>query len=154
MKPRKNNLSAAEITKQVDVKYKKTKRVQFEDGHTIDIEMLFRPSKKDALIVELMELLQSSYEKEKKVDAAVGIGLTIALVVKCFTSLETDAQSCEELLSLIRTLKDGGYLDTILAAFEQTELDSIFNDLKIAIDKVNHGIKLAMQEFETGEESK
>ncbi|QJD84000.1 hypothetical protein [Cohnella herbarum] len=150
MNMRKNNLSSLQMTKKVNDKYKRTKRVQFANGSTLDIDLLFRPSKRDDLIADLLNLVKFAFENNKKFDASIGIALSTALIIKYFTSLETDAESYDDMLNLIVALKDGEYLQDIITSFVQDELEKIFGDLKRAINLVHEEVTKSNIATETG----
>ncbi|MCM3274165.1 hypothetical protein [Paenibacillus elgii] len=126
------NLSMSLVKKQDAQKYKERKRVNFDDAK-VDVDVVFRPSKRNLVVAETLDVLQNALVENKKMDGATGIAISTALIIKHFTSIETDAEGYDGLLNMLTLLKDGDYLEKITGAFEQDELEKMFEELNKAI---------------------
>lgn len=126
------NLSMSLVKKQDAAKYKDKKRVNFDDAK-VDIDVIFRPSKRNLVVAEMLDVLHNALVEKRKMDGGIGLILSNALIIKHFTSIETDAEGYEGLINMLTLLKDGDYLEKIMNAFEQTQLETMYEELNKAI---------------------
>ncbi|MVP00804.1 hypothetical protein [Paenibacillus lutrae] len=140
MSKREKNLSLQQVKKQNNQKYKELKRITFEQSK-IDLDVTFRPSKVNALTADFMGIMQEALTHSKLFDAGAALSVGTALIIKHFTSIETDADDYDGLLDMLRQLKDGNYLDPIMDSFQFEEVEKIFETLKNAVSLVTDEVK-------------
>ncbi|MBU7316147.1 hypothetical protein [Paenibacillus oleatilyticus] len=126
------NLSMSLVKKQDAAKYKDKKRVNFDDVK-VDVDVVFRPSKRNLVVAEMLDVLHNALVEKKKMDGGVGLIISNALIVKHFTSIETDAEDYEGLINMLTLLTDGEYLEKIMNAFEKEQLEIMYEELNKAI---------------------
>lgn len=136
MRKQTKNLSLTTVKKQNAAKFKALKKVHLTSGGYVDVDTVFRPSKITAAAEELLNIFKEAFESNKRIDAAVGVLLSTALLIKNFTSLETDAHGYDGLLALLGELQDGNYVEEILESFEKSEIDKLFHMLKQSTDNL------------------
>ncbi|MCI1763636.1 hypothetical protein [Heyndrickxia oleronia] len=129
------NLSLNQIKKQNTQKFKDKKRVQF-DNAKLDIDLVFRPSKKNQLFTEFMEVVVEGLQNKKVFDTEVILALSVMLAIKHFTSIETNAEGYDGLLEMMSILDDGEYTKKILEEFNKTELENLLLELRQIVSKV------------------
>ena len=147
MNKKLKNLSMSQVNQENAAKYKDLKRVSF-DGAKIDIDVRFRPSKRTTAVSELLNVLQEAFKNNKKIDASIGVGISTSIIIKNFTSIETDAEGYDGLLALLAALKDASYLDKIVESFNEDELNTMLNEMNEAIQKVVAEFNNSVQEDE------
>lgn len=136
MRKQPKNLSLTAVKRQNTAKFKALKKVHLTSGGYVDVDTVFRPSKITATAQELLAVFQEAFESKKRIDAAVGVLLSTALLIKNFTSLETDARGYDGLLALLGELQDGNYVEEILEGFEKSEIEKLFDMLKQSTDNL------------------
>ncbi|MBW7474071.1 hypothetical protein K0T92_04900 [Paenibacillus oenotherae] len=136
MRKQTKNLSLSTVKKQNASAFKELKRVHLTSGGFVDLDVVFRPTKITATAQELLAVFKESFESHKKIDATIGVLLSTALLIKNFTSLETDASGYDGLLALFNELQDGKYVEEIVAGFEKAEIEKLFEELKQATDNL------------------
>ncbi|WP_010498385.1 hypothetical protein [Paenibacillus elgii] len=126
------NLSMSLVKKQDAAKYKDKKRVNFDDVK-VDVDVVFRPSKRNLVVAEMLDVLHNALVEKRKMDGGIGLIISNALIVKHFTSIETDAEDYEGLINMLTLLTDGEYLEKIMTAFEKEQLEIMYEELNKAI---------------------
>ncbi|MFF2157023.1 hypothetical protein ACFVVQ_17175 [Paenibacillus chitinolyticus] len=144
MSKKEKNLSLPQVKRQNNQIYKDKKRIVLGQSK-LDLDMVFRPSKTNELTAEFIGLMQQAMKEAKPFDAGVAMGLTVALVIRYFTSIETNAQSYEEHLDMLRQLKDADYLDTIMDAFELSEVERVFEEIQRSITSLTAEVNKSLQ---------
>ncbi|NEW08221.1 hypothetical protein GK047_19660 [Paenibacillus sp. SYP-B3998] len=129
------NLSVAVVKKQNAQMYKDKKTIHFENAKLL-VDIVFRPSKKSLVIAEMLDVLKEAMLENQKIDSAKGIALSTMLIIKHFTSIETDAQGYNGLLDMLVQLNDGEYTPKIIESFEQIELEKMFSELSNSMELV------------------
>ena len=138
-------LSAASVQRSNRAAYRKTKRIDFETAH-LDVDLVFRPSGKRSAIAEFLQAMHEMLEAERRIDPSMGLLIAAALLIKTFTTLTTNAQGYRDLLELACALEDGGYLGTILNAFEPAELEKFYAELNEAIRMAGENLNEVMDD--------
>jgi hypothetical protein len=130
------NLSLSHIKKQDTQKYKEKKQVLFDDGKTkVDVDVVFRPSKINEVISDLLKLIQEKVEKEEAPNGETIMVVVLSLIVKHFSSIDVKgANTFNDYLEMYMIMNDNGYLSPILQAFDPQELQK-------AIDEVNKNLE-------------
>jgi hypothetical protein len=130
------NLSLSHIKKQDIQKYKEKKQVLFDDGKTkVDVDVVFRPSKINEVIADLIKLIQAKVEKEEAPNGETIMAVVLSLIVKHFSSIDVKgANTFDDYLEMHIIMNDNGYLSPILQAFDPQELQK-------AIDEVNKNLE-------------
>jgi hypothetical protein len=130
------NLSLSHIKKQDTQKYKEKKQVLFDDGKTkVDVDVVFRPSKINEVIADLIKLIQEKVEKEEAPNGEAIMAVVLSLIVKHFSSIDVKgANTFNDYLEMYMIMSDNGYLSPILQAFDPQELQK-------AIDEVNKNLE-------------
>ena len=128
------NLSLADVKKKNTKKFKTKKVVLFEDGTKVDVDLVFKPSMRTQVCSEFFDLFQYAITHGKRFDAEIGIGLSTMLIIKHFTSIQTTSTSYEELIDMMVALKDGNYTETMISAFDEQELNIMFQELQTVIN--------------------
>jgi hypothetical protein len=130
------NLSLSHIKKQDTQKYKEKKQVLFDDGKTkVDVDVVFRPSKINEVIADLIKLIQAKVEKEEAPNGETIMAVVLSLIVKHFSSIDVKgANTFNDYLEMYMIMNDNGYLSPILQAFDPQELQK-------AIDEVNKNLE-------------
>jgi hypothetical protein len=80
------------------------------------------------VIRELVEAMQEYEKSGNKVDMYVIGGLLSVLIIKHFTSIDTNAEGYKGLLEMLQLLNDGDYTGKILSSFDREELQSVFDE--------------------------
>lgn len=129
------NLSLSQIKKQDAQKYKNKKQIMFDDGNTkVDVDLVFRPSKRNEVIANLLKLIQGKTEKEESVTGDTITAVMLCLIIKHFSSIDVKgADDFDDYLEMFQLLTDNNYLSPILQGFDPQELQS-------CIDEVNKQI--------------
>lgn len=140
------NLSMSVVKKQVAQKFKEKKRINLDKNTKIDVDVVFRPTKKNLVVSTMLDIVSKAYKDSKPFDAGIGIGISTMLIIKHFTSIETDAEDYDGLLEMLVMLKDGGYTDKILNAFDPTELSTMFDELTAAFKMVSDEINTEVEQ--------
>ncbi|MFB7817755.1 hypothetical protein ACFC0X_26745 [Paenibacillus chitinolyticus] len=144
MSKKEKNLSLPQVKRQNNQVYKDKKRIVLGQSK-LDLDMIFRPSKTNELTAEFIGLMQQAMKEAKPFDAGAAMGLTVALVIRYFTSIETNAKSYEEHLDMLRQLKDADYLDTIMDAFELSEVERVFEEIQRSITSLTAEVNKSLQ---------
>ncbi|MFC8688152.1 hypothetical protein [Brevibacillus porteri] len=133
------NLSMTHAKKEDTKKYKDKKQVLFHDGTKLDIDVVFRPSKKQELGVDLLKLIREKIEKLENVDGNLLTDVLTSLIVKHFTSIQVKGlESFDDHLEMYKILQDNDYLSPILQAFDPIELQTtIENTIEEANKQMN-----------------
>jgi hypothetical protein len=139
------NLSMSLVKKQDAQKFKDKKRVNF-DNAKVDVDVVFRPSKRGVVVAEMMEVIQQAFTEQKKIDAGIGIAISTMLIIKHFTSIETDASDYDGFLEMTKLLNDGDYTSKILESFEPSELEKMFEELNTTLNMVTNEIDKVLEE--------
>lgn len=126
------NLSMSLVKKQDAAKYKDKKRVNFDDVK-VDVDVVFRPSKRNLVVAEMLDVLHNALVEKRKMDGGIGLIISNALIIKHFTSIETDAEGYEGLISMLTLLKDGEYLEKIMSAFDKEQLEIMYEEINQGI---------------------
>ncbi|ATF13694.1 hypothetical protein A616_17400 [Brevibacillus brevis X23] len=123
------NLSIAHAKKEDAKKYKKKNQVLFHDGTKLDVDAVFRPSKKEELGADLLKLIQGKIEKLENVDGNLLMAVLTSLIVKHFTSIEVKAlETFDDHLKMYNILQDNDYLSPILQTFNPVDLQTMIED--------------------------
>ncbi|ALS22312.1 hypothetical protein [Paenibacillus naphthalenovorans] len=144
------NLSMNLVKKQVNQKFKDKKKVIF-DGVSVDIDVVFRPSRRNLLTAEFMDIVHTALIDNKKIDSGVVLALGTALIIKHFTSIETDAEGYDGIMEMLDYLKDGGYLEKIISSFEGKELETIFEEIEKTFKFVTQELKKEVDKIRSTE---
>lgn len=149
MSKQQKNLSLTTLKKQNAKTYKDKKQIHFANGDKLDIDVVFQPTKIESVIQETLEILTKVAErKDKDIDAGTWLVVTMASVIKTFTSIETDAVGFDGLIELSVALKNAEYYDQIVSAFDQVELEKTFMKINDALQLVNQQINLLKEKQE------
>lgn len=121
------NLNLKTVKKENDLNYNKVKTVKFGESTKVDIKQVFKPSILDKLCAEFYNVWLKAYQQKKDTTEKSLIGIGTALILKHFTSLETDAETYDELGELLFDLQDSKYAEPIMSAFDKEQLKVAFD---------------------------
>ncbi|WP_019420060.1 hypothetical protein [Paenibacillus sp. OSY-SE] len=141
------NLTLTQVKKETNEKYKPKKQVVFDNNTKVDVETVFRPSRKNKLKAELLRILTEALTTKQPFDAGLILGLETMLAIKYFTSLKTDAETFEQYMEMLHLLNDGDYTEKILDAFEIDELHMLFEELDAALGVFNQAIDQELEKW-------
>ncbi|RXZ83373.1 hypothetical protein EBB07_06045 [Paenibacillaceae bacterium] len=147
------NLSLQAVKTENTKRYKDKKRIQFDQAK-LDVELVFRPSKRDEVIAEYISVFQDAIKNGTALNESGLFAVTAALIVKHFTSLETNAATYPELIELLAALKDGDYLDKILGSFDELELQRMIEQFSQANTLITEEMKKSAVEQKRANQNK
>lgn len=126
------NLSLAQIKKADAAKYKDKKQVLLDDGKSkVDVDVVFRSSKKNKLLTELTRLTQEKIESKEEFEATNIFPVALSLIVKHFSSIDVkNLNTFDDHLEMYLLLNDNDYLKPILQAFDSNEVDAVIADVE------------------------
>ncbi|MCY9517224.1 hypothetical protein [Paenibacillus apiarius] len=141
------NLTLTQVKKETNEKYKPKKQVVFDNKTKVDVETVFRPSRKNKLKAELLQILTEALTANQPFDAGLILGIETMLAIKYFTSLKTDAATFGQYMEMLHLLNDGGYTEPILDAFDADELHKLFAELDAALGVFNQAIDRELEKW-------
>ncbi|MMZ53732.1 hypothetical protein D1872_155330 [compost metagenome] len=133
-------LNLENIKKEVNKKFKETKKVIFESGEIV-VDCHFRQTKKNVLIAELMGAIKEAALQNIELKDVSVINLVGALMVKHFTNLKCNVDGYDELISFNSVLADGGYLKPIMEAFDIGERTKLMEEVNNSITFMSNLVK-------------
>ncbi|RXZ78201.1 hypothetical protein EBB07_29545 [Paenibacillaceae bacterium] len=142
------NLKLNQLKNKVDKKYNGKKRIDLGDNFKIDIDTVFKPSKKNEVLHEYASLFQEMLKKKTVYSDSNLLTVITALIIKKFTSLETDAKSYEEVIEMMEILLDGGYLNKIVEALMGDEMTALIEEFGKVNEEITNHIYKAAEELE------
>lgn len=155
------NLSLSKVKKLDAQKYQNKKQILFNDGNTkVDVDLVFRPSKKNEVIADLLKLIQSKVEQQENVTGDTITAVMLCLIIKHFSSIDVKgANSFDDYLEMFQLLTDNNYLSPILQGFDPQELHSCIDEvnkqivnwtveLNKILDDLNNNTEVADQDGE------
>lgn len=130
------NLSLSQIKKEDAKKYKDKKQVLFNDGAAkVDVDLVFRPTKRNEVVADLLKLIQTMVKKQESVDGDSILAVVLCLIVKHFTTIDVKGvNTFDDYLEMFTIMTDNDYIFPILQAFNPQEL-------QITIDEVNKNLE-------------
>lgn len=137
------NLSMSMIKKNHAQKYKKKKQVLFNNGTKVDIDVAFDPLKRVRLIEDFHKIIVDALKNEKNLDGETFTAFSTMLIIKHFTSIETDVDNYDGLIEMIILLGKDEYSDVvnkIMTSFDEEQLFIMFEELESFFLKVNEEI--------------
>lgn len=141
------NLSEKHAKKKFDEKFKSKKRIKFYDNTRLDVDVIFNPVKLENATKELLYLIQEMVEGGYVIDdPKVMNDVMSTIMIKHFTSIETDAEGYYRLLELCLTLKKEQYYDSIVSALPITEKEKLYNLFEKGIMHVVDSVKKAKED--------
>lgn len=120
------NLSMTSIKKEHNKQFKETKRVDLSNGSHIDIQLKFKPTSIQRLLLDFQDILEQL--KQKKVDWNVTQNVMFAhylLLIKHFSSADNIPNDVDQMIIVCEQLHDLGVLEEILSAFPSEELAKV-----------------------------
>jgi hypothetical protein len=142
------NLNLSQVKKEVNSLYNDKKRVTFSNGSKIDVDVKFRPSTRSLVVAEIMDLLQKALEDKRDIGNGKFLAISTMLIIKHFTTIQTDAKTYDELLEMSVLLHDGGYTDKIIESLDKEELEEMYKQLNEAVSTLNQEIQKLVSENE------
>lgn len=144
MNKQPKNLSLSTLKKQNTKTYKDKKRIHFENGDKLDIDVVFQPMKIEKVIKEIMSIMEEVNKRKinKDIDEGAWLVATMASIIKNFTSIETNAIGLDGLIELSEELKNAEYYDQIVESFDESELNKTFNKINVVSQRVVQNIDL------------
>lgn len=123
------NLSLSHIKKQDAKKYKDKRQVLLDNGTIkVEVDTVFRPSKKNQVIVELFKLIQEKAKKKESVTGELISAAMISLIIKHFTTIDVKGlKTLDDYVELFVILTDNDYLTPIIDSFDKSELQSMID---------------------------
>lgn len=115
------------------------------DGYSLKIDETFRPSKLNALVLEVLDV----FDKTVNTNLSVLEYFTpyiMLLTIKHFTSLQVP-DDFEEQLELMNILIDLGYFDKIISHFPDKELDKLSERIEEMTSRLNKNIDQLQEEM-------
>lgn len=132
------NLSLSHIKKEDAKKFKDKKQVLFHDGNVkVDVDLVFRPSKRNEVSADLMKLMQGKLElNPEEVTAETSLAVILCLIIRHFSTLDVKgAETFDDYLEMFKIMTDNGYLSPILQSFDPQELQSTIEEVSKNLNK-------------------
>lgn len=134
-------LTLSAIRQEDAKKYSRIKQI-FIDDYTLDIDVVFRPTKIRDLLIELVELVDYGNEKNIKISNDLIAEYYSLLIIKHFSSLEIPDE-IEDRLRVIGILIDNDYIARILDNFDEDELNKVL----VCLRQINENLAVALEEL-------
>jgi len=146
------DLSLSLIKKEDANKYKEKKRIYFDNGSKIDIDVAFRPTKISMVSAEVLNIIQEALDNKKQLDAGVVLGITTMLIIKHFTTIKIDGNmDYDGYMEMLKLMNDNGYTNKILESFDKDELEKVYKEVNNALSIL--GSELNKLLVENGEDN-
>lgn len=129
----KKNLTVSEIKKQDKKTYGEQIEVEI-NGYSLKIDKVFRKTKINSLIAEVVEKFEYARQNEFKL-VDIFVPYSLLLILKYFTSLSIP-DKLEDQLKVMEILIDNNYLEPITEALPQDEINAVFE----AMGKIGENI--------------
>jgi hypothetical protein len=148
------NLSLSHLKKQDSKKFKDKKQVLFDDGATkVEVDLAFRPSKRNQVVVDLYQLIQEKTEKSESVTGEMISAAMISLIIKHFTTIDAKGlKTLDDYVELFIIMTDTNYLSPIIDSFDRSELQSMIDYINEQLVKWDAELHKVMEEIKVDAE--
>jgi hypothetical protein len=124
-------LNVAAIHKSHSEQFSELKRVTLKNGDYIDVQLRFKTTSIQQMLVDYQAILEQLREREVDMDAVKDMTfIYYMLLLRHFTSLTSIPADIDKLVVLCKKLVDLELLGEILDAFDPAELDKITRMIK------------------------
>lgn len=125
------NLTVSALKKEDSKRYNKQKRI-IANSYNINLDMVFRPTKLQALLRELADkMAYVNANKEIDYELVDWTSYGLFLMLKYFSSLDIP-DAFEEQITVMEYLIDNNFMEPIMKGFEESEIKK-FNDMLATI---------------------
>lgn len=142
MSKQQKNLSLSGLKKQNAQTYKGKKRIQFDNGAKLDIDVVFQPTKIENVVKEVASVFDEVAKRKDgdQIDAGLWAVVMMASIIKNFTTIETDAVGLGGLVELMQELKNANYYDKIVESFDESEINKTISQVNKFLEVLNQQI--------------
>ncbi|WP_064198977.1 hypothetical protein [Brevibacillus brevis] len=143
------NLSFSHLKKEDAKKFKDKKQVLFNDGATkVELDLVFRPSKRNQVIADLYKLSQEKAQKSESVSGEMISAAMVSLIIKHFTTIDVkDLKTLDDYVELFIIMTDNDYLSPILNSFDRVELQSMIDHVNDQVAQWDVELRKVMDEL-------
>lgn len=145
------NLSLSHIKKQDSKRFKDKKQVLFDDGAIkVDIDLKFRPSKKNQVVADLLRLIHEKADKKEPLSGDLISATMISLIVQHFTTIDVKGlTSLDDYVELFTILSDNQYLAPIMDSFDEKELQLLIDEINKQLNKWNVELNKVLDDLDS-----
>lgn len=109
--------------------FNEKKKVVFDDGYYINIDVKFKPTKINKLITDFQDQVEYANNNNINISDINVIDYIFFLVIKHFTDLKIPDDSLEKQINIFYKLADSDYYKVIMESFDQNELGKIWEKI-------------------------
>lgn len=128
------NLNLNTVNKEHNKEFSEVKRVPLSNGSHVDIQLKFKPTSVQRLLLDYQDVLEQMNKKKANWNIAKDVIFAYyMLLLKHFTSANNIPSDIEDMIIVCEKLTDMGVLEEILVELPQDELGKV----KAMIEKVS-----------------